>query len=484
MQQSSISSCAGIDTLLHRIIKFFGGEGIMKKVLLSAMSLMLSCMVLFSCSGDSSNAGNNAVIVYTVSFNSNGGSEVAALSVNNGETIIEPAAPTKAAYVFGGWYKEDTLATAWNFGSDTVSSDVTLYAKWTAVETYTVTFNSSGGSDVASVVVNSGEKITKPADPTNTGYEFVTWYKEDTLTTVWNFASDTVSANTTLYANWATVGSKTLAESKTMISVPTTGITATLLEGRSVTLTPFSIGKYEITYLLWYIVKERALSIGYKFKYAGMEGSDGTDGAAPTSASGKPVIRLSWRDCIVWCNAYSEMNNLTPCYKTAGGAVIKDSQDANGAVCDAAVLDLSATGYRLPTMAEWEYAARYKDGTSWTPVTWASGATADYNDAAATGTVAWYDSNSGFVAHEVGSKGANQLGIFDMSGNAYEWNSDGGFPNGTSVTDPTVGNIGSGRFITGGSYRYTSFNCTVLSRSSSAHDNHDSDYGFRLVIRP
>lgn len=68
--------------------------------------------------------------------------------------------------------------------------------------TYTVTFNSNGGSAVASQTVADGGKVTEPADPTKDGYTFGGWYKEDTLTTEWDFSTDTVSAATTLYAKW------------------------------------------------------------------------------------------------------------------------------------------------------------------------------------------------------------------------------------------------------------------------------------------
>lgn len=71
-----------------------------------------------------------------------------------------------------------------------------------APTTYTVTFNSNGGSAVSSQTVESGGKVTEPEDPTKEDYTFGGWYKEDTLTTEWDFTNDTVSGNTTLYAKW------------------------------------------------------------------------------------------------------------------------------------------------------------------------------------------------------------------------------------------------------------------------------------------
>ena len=78
----------------------------------------------------------------------------------------------------------------------------------------------------------------------------------------------------------------------------------------------FYMGKYEVTYELWYTVRQWALSNGYAFANAGREGNDGTTGAAPTGAKYEPVTTINWRDMIVWCNAYSEMTGRTPTYYT------------------------------------------------------------------------------------------------------------------------------------------------------------------------
>ncbi|MCF7929922.1 MAG: InlB B-repeat-containing protein [Acholeplasmataceae bacterium] len=142
-------------------------------------------------------------IVYTVSFNVDGGSAVADLTnVMTGTTITAPTAPTKANYTFDGWYKEVGLTTAWNFTTDTVTADTTLYAKWAPI-LFTVSFEVDGGSVVADLTnVMSGTSITAPTDPTKDGFNFMGWYKEVELTNLWVFATDVVSANTTLYAKW------------------------------------------------------------------------------------------------------------------------------------------------------------------------------------------------------------------------------------------------------------------------------------------
>ena len=121
--------------------------------------------------------------------------------IDAGSKITEPTAPTKEGYRFDGWYYDNNGGKAkWNFGTDTVTRAMTLKAKW--VQTYTVTFETSGGSAVGPVTVDAGSTVTKPADPTKSGYTFGGWYKDSTLQTPWDFANGTVTADTTLYAKW------------------------------------------------------------------------------------------------------------------------------------------------------------------------------------------------------------------------------------------------------------------------------------------
>ena len=134
---------------------------------------------------------------HTVSFNSNGGFAVSGITgVRYGATIAAPDAPTRTGYTFAGWYKEAGLTSTWHFGTDTVTADTDLYAKWT-VNQYTITFNSNGGSNVDSITQDYGTAVTAPANPTREGYTF----------SVWNPAVPSIipAENTTVTAQWALV---------------------------------------------------------------------------------------------------------------------------------------------------------------------------------------------------------------------------------------------------------------------------------------
>ena len=121
--------------------------------------------------------------------------------IDNGTKLTAPAAPTKEGYRFDGWYYDNNGGKAkWDFDAGTVTRAMTLTAEW--VQTYTVTFETSGGRAVDPVTVDAGSTVTKPADPMKSGHNFGGWYKDSTLQTPWNFANDTVTADTTLYAKW------------------------------------------------------------------------------------------------------------------------------------------------------------------------------------------------------------------------------------------------------------------------------------------
>jgi uncharacterized repeat protein (TIGR02543 family) len=150
---------------------------------------------------------------FTVTFDKNGGDTDAnpvSRTVNSGSLVTAPDTdPTREYFEFDGWYKEADCLNIWDFDTDTVTADITLYAKWEAlpgVEVFTVTFDKNGGGTEASPQsreVVSGRTVAPPAEPpARTGYTVIGWYTEAEGGRQWDFAEDTVSADTTLYARW------------------------------------------------------------------------------------------------------------------------------------------------------------------------------------------------------------------------------------------------------------------------------------------
>ena len=156
------------------------------------------------------NGTGPVVVKYTVTFNVQGhGQAPQNVEVNEGGKVAKPTDPSAEGWTFGGWYKEAACQNAWNFETDTVTANVTLYAKWTEVTpiptVYTVTFNVQGHGDAPEAQqVEDGGLVAKPADPSAVGYDFGGWYEEAECEDEdeWHFDSDVVFENITLYAKW------------------------------------------------------------------------------------------------------------------------------------------------------------------------------------------------------------------------------------------------------------------------------------------
>jgi formylglycine-generating enzyme required for sulfatase activity len=190
----------------------------------------------------------------------------------------------------------------------------------------------------------------------------------------------------------------------------------------SVTLSNFYMGRYEVTQAQWKLI------MGNDPSY--FKGDD------------LPVDSVSWNDVQ---NFLSKLNIL------------------------------SGKNYRLPTEAEWEYAARggYKS----------QGYT--YSGSNTLSDVAWYADNSSNTTHAVGTKQPNELGLYDMNGNVWEWCSDWyGDNSNVAQTNPTGPSSGYGRVDRGGSWRDNTQYCRVAYRDCIRPDIRGNFIGFRLVLVP
>ena len=198
----------------------------------------------------------------------------------------------------------------------------------------------------------------------------------------------------------------------------------------------------------------------------------------------RPVEIVSWYAAIVYCNKLSIKDGLQPCYSVKVGETEVDWENLkyddipthDNAYWNAAVCDFSKTGYRLPTEAEWEIAAR--GGIADTDkVVWA-GTTTETE----LGKYAWYDDNSNERTHEVKKNQPNGYGLYDMSGNVWEWCWDWyeDYAKG-DATDPMGASSGLYRIVRGGSWVDFVSDCHASYREYFSPGERGLSLGFRLV---
>jgi len=310
--------------------------------------------------------------------------------------------------------------------------------------TYTITFDATGGSlSASSAKTGSDGKLTYLPTPSKSDNTFKGWYtaggSQVTMNTVFG-------GNTTIYAQW-TVDLVTppgggggdfdpdqiemvFVQGGTFIMGCNNGDTECYDNEKpqhSVTLNNYSIGKYEVTQGLWKAVM----------------------GSIPSSISSSygigdnyPVYYVSWNDVQTFIQTLNSKVNRSDGMK-----------------------------YRLPTEAEWEYAARGGKSEGY-----------KYSGSDNIDKVTWYYGNSDSKTHTVGGKDPNGLGIYDMSGNVYEWVSDWyGSYSSSAQTNPKGADGGSYRVLRGGSWYYDAEGCRVSFRDY-INPVRSGYMGFRLVL--
>ena len=238
----------------------------------------------------------------------------------------------------------------------------------------------------------------------------------------------------------------------------------------SVALSGYRIGKYQVTQDQWRAV------MGDNVNLINPNPSYFSSNPASGEVQGRrPVESVSWYEALVFCNRLSIKKGLRPAYWINGstdpaewGAVPM----SNSSEWNEVRVDPTSTGYRLPTEAQWEYAA--KGGANQGAFTYSGS-----NDVNAVG---WYDYNTvSQETHEVGKKQANELGLYDMSGNVNEWCWDR-HGNYMSKTDPDGPSSGSYRVLRGGSSIGDIVFLQVVCRNYGSPIDRGGDIGFRVAL--